>query len=65
MLLTILRVAYLLICVGAILAYIQTDDTGQTHTALPAIVERNKIVAFFGLLFLTQIATIVTRRCKA
>lgn len=59
MLLTILRVAYLLICVGAILAYIQTDDTGQTHTALPTIVERNKIVAFFGLLFLTQIATIV------
>jgi uncharacterized protein YacL len=60
MLLTILRVAYFLVCAGAILAYIQTEDlvTGA-QTGLPYIIEQHKVASFFGLLLISQVVTIV------
>lgn len=58
MLLMILRVAYLLICAGAILAYITTETVDGEVSQLPRIIENNKGFAFFGLLFLSQIVTI-------
>ena len=80
MLLMILRVAYLLICAGAILAYI-TSDTDQTQTSLipmgidgkivmvpkavdagsgmPSVIRNNKATAFFTLLGISQIFTVV------
>jgi uncharacterized protein YacL len=60
MLLTILRVAYFLICAGAILAYIQTEEvlTGQ-KSGLPFVIEQHKVAAYFVLLFISQIVTIL------
>lgn len=80
MLLMILRVAYLLICAGAILAYI-TSDTDQSEpgmvpmsiggqtvmipkatiggAAMPAIIRNNKAAAFFILLAISQVFTVV------
>ena len=80
MLLMILRVAYLLICAGAILAYI-TSDVDQTDTSLvpmnldgkivmvpkvgsggsvmPTVIRNNKATAFFTLLGISQIFTVV------
>ena len=62
MLLMILRVAYLLICAGAILAYITTEETttvaGIERSVLPQIVEDNKAIAFFVLLSISQVVTI-------
>jgi uncharacterized protein YacL len=58
MMLMILRVAYLLICAGSILAYITTETPDGQATSLPAIVENNKVAAFFVLLFLSQLVTI-------
>lgn len=58
MMLLILRVAYLLICAGAILAYITTEATDPKVAALPQVVENNKTAAFFVMLFLSQIVTI-------
>ena len=58
MLLMILRVAYLLICAGAILAYITTETVAGEPTQLPRIVENNKGLAFFVLLFISQLVTI-------
>ncbi len=58
MMLLILRVAYLLICAGAILAYITTEAADPRSTALPPIVENNKATAFFVMLFVSQIVTI-------
>lgn len=62
MLLMILRVAYLLICTGAILAYITTEETitvgGIQRSVLPQIIEENKAIAFFVLLFISQLVTI-------
>jgi len=62
MLLMILRVAYLLICAGAILAYITTEETitvgAIQRSALPQIIEENKAIAFFVLLFISQMVTI-------
>lgn len=79
MLLMILRVAYLLICAGAILAYITSDNdqsspslvpgTGSSSVlmpkndkgaaALPAIIRNNKAIAFFTLLGISQIFTVL------
>ncbi|APZ93494.1 PIN/TRAM domain-containing protein [Fuerstiella marisgermanici] len=58
MLLVILRVAYLLVCVGAVLAYINPEDIPGAAPSLPSIVSENKLWAFFILLFLTQVVTI-------
>ena len=80
MLLMILRVAYLLICAGAILAYI-TSDVDQSETSLvpmnldgkivmvpkvanggsvmPTVIRNNKATAFFTLLGISQIFTVV------
>ena len=80
MLLMILRVAYLLICAGAILAYI-TSDSDQANfttvpmkidgntvmakiataegTSMPRIIGNNKAAAFFILLGISQIFTVV------
>lgn len=58
MMLMILRVAYLLICAGSILAYITTETPDGQRASLPAIVENNKVAAFFVLLFLSQLVTI-------
>ena len=56
MLLIILRVAYLLVCAGAILAYINPETV---HGApLPIIIHDHRLVAFFVLLFLSQIVTV-------
>jgi len=59
MMLMILRVAYLLICAGAILAYITTETVAGQPAALPSIVENNKALAFFGLLLASQLVTII------
>ena len=80
MLLMILRVAYLLICAGAILAYITSDgdqadfttvpinidgDTVMAKiataggTSMPTIISNNKAAAFFILLGISQIFTVV------
>ena len=58
MMLMVLRVAYLLICAGAILAYITTETVAGQPAALPRIVENNKALAFFGLLLASQLVTI-------
>lgn len=58
MLLMLLRVAYLLICAGAILAYITTETVAGEPTQLPRIVENNKGLAFFVLLSISQLVTI-------
>ncbi|MGV2337950.1 MAG UNVERIFIED_CONTAM: PIN/TRAM domain-containing protein [Planctomycetaceae bacterium] len=58
MMLLILRVAYLLICAGSILAYITTETVDDKSARLPQIVENNKVAAYFVLLFLSQIVTI-------
>ena len=58
MLLILLRVAYLLISAGAILAYITTETVAGQPAMLPRIIENNKAVAFFALLFISQIVTI-------
>ena len=58
MLLIILRVSYLLVCAGAILAYINPEDVEGVASSLPQIVNNNKYMAFFVLLFLSQIVTI-------
>jgi uncharacterized protein YacL len=59
MLLMILRVAYLLICAGAILAYITTETVAGQPTQLPRVIENNKALAFFVLLLISQFVTIV------
>ena len=59
MLLLILRLLYLVISAGAILAYIRTDDVVGGESTLPRIIEQNKVAAFFVLLFLSQSVTIV------
>ena len=59
MLLTILRITYLMICIGAILAYINPEEVEGQPGSLPAIIENNKLIAFFGLLALTQVVTVV------
>gem|GEM_PF-173990 len=80
MLLMILRVAYLLICAGAILAYINSDadraDTTYTRkvvggqiemvpisssggAVMPAVIRNNKATAFFVLLGISQLFTVV------
>ena len=58
MLLVILRVAYLLVCAGAIVAYINPEEVAGNVPALPRIVYENKLPAFFVLLFISQIVTI-------
>jgi uncharacterized protein YacL len=58
MMLIILRVAYLLISAGAILAYITTETVAGQPALLPRIIENNKTSAFFVLLFISQIVTI-------
>lgn len=57
MLLILLRVAYLLTCAGAILAYINTEDVVGAST-MPRIIEQNKASAFFLLLLVSQSVTI-------
>jgi uncharacterized protein YacL len=59
MLLLILRVAYLLISAGAILAYITTETVAGQTARVPAIVEWNKTAAFFALLLISQSVTII------
>lgn len=58
MLLMILRVAYLLICTGAILACLTTDTVPGRDALLPAILENNKAAAFFVLLLISQLVTV-------
>ncbi|MEZ6123819.1 MAG: PIN/TRAM domain-containing protein [Planctomycetaceae bacterium] len=58
MLLVILRVVYLLVCAGAILAYINPEDVDGDATTIPRIINDHKLVAFFALLFISQIVTI-------
>ena len=58
MLLVILRVAYLLVCAGAILAYINPEDVDGVASTLPGVINDHKLVAFFVLLFLSQVVTI-------
>ncbi|MEQ9411301.1 MAG: PIN/TRAM domain-containing protein [Fuerstiella sp.] len=57
MLLVILRVAYLLVCAGAILAYINPEEVDGKASTLPRIINDYKLVAFFVLLLLTQLVT--------
>lgn len=59
MLLILLRVAYFLICAGAIAAYINTEAVVGGPPALPRIIEQHRVPAFFVLLFLSQIVTTV------
>ncbi|MFN9718151.1 MAG: PIN/TRAM domain-containing protein [Planctomycetota bacterium] len=59
MLLMILRVAYLLICAGAILAYISTETVAGEPALLPRVIENNKAISFFVLLLLSQAVTII------
>ncbi len=58
MMLMILRVAYLLICAGAILAYLTTDTVAGQPSTLPKVIENNKVTAFFTLLFISQAVSI-------
>ncbi len=58
MMFVILRVAYLLVCAGAILAYISPEEVKGVSSALPKIINDQKLVAFFVLLFLSQIVTV-------
>lgn len=58
MLLFILRLVYLIICAGAILAYIKTEEVVGGPPVLPRIIDQNKALAFFALLFLSQTVTI-------
>lgn len=58
MMLMVLRVAYLLICIGAIVAYINSDTVAGEPATLPRIVESNKVVAFFVLLVISQGVTV-------
>lgn len=58
MLLMILRVAYLLICAGAIVAYLTTETVAGQPSTLPKIIENNKVTAFFALLFISQAVSI-------
>lgn len=58
MMLMILRVAYLLICAGAILAYLTTDTVAGQPSTLPKVIENNKVTAFFALLFISQAVSI-------
>ena len=59
MLLAILRIAYLLVCAGAIVAYINPEDVDADAAALPRIINDHKLIAFFVLLLLTQVVTFV------
>lgn len=59
MLLVILRVVYLLVCAGAILAYINPEEVDGTASTLPRIINDNKLIAFFTLLLISQLVTIV------
>lgn len=56
MLLIALRVAYLLVCAGAIVAYINPDPL--TDTNVPKIIQDHRLGAFFVLLFVSQLVTI-------
>jgi len=58
MLLAILRVAYVLVCAGAILTYINPEDVDGTLSTLPRVVNDHKLAAFFVLLFISQVVTI-------
>jgi uncharacterized protein YacL len=58
MLLVILRVAYLLVCAGAILAYINPEDVDGVASTLPWVINDHKLIAFFVLLFISQLVTI-------
>jgi len=58
MLLVILRVVYLLVCAGAILAYINPEDVDGSASTLPRIINDHKFIAFFTLLLLSQLVTI-------
>ena len=55
--LVILRVVYLLVCIGAVLAYINPPEIPGAPSSLPAIIAENKLWSFFILLLLTQIVT--------
>lgn len=55
MLLIILRITYLLVCAGAIVAYINPElvDGGE----LPKVIHDHRLIAFFVLLALSQVVT--------
>ncbi|MEZ6063167.1 MAG: TRAM domain-containing protein [Planctomycetaceae bacterium] len=55
--LIILRVVYLVICIGAILAYINPDEALDSPAYLPAIISNHKFIAFFVLLGVSQTVT--------
>lgn len=58
MLLVILRVVYLLVCAGAIAAYLNPEQINGDSSALPTIIDQHPLPSFFVLLFLSQIVTI-------
>lgn len=53
-----LRVAYVVVCIGAILAYLNPETDGEPLKNYPVLIERNKLVAFFVLLLLSQVITV-------
>ncbi|MCA9050603.1 MAG: TRAM domain-containing protein [Planctomycetaceae bacterium] len=59
MLLIILRVVYLLVCAGAILTYINPEEVEGVPVLLPKVINDNRLAAFFGLLLLSQVVTMV------
>lgn len=58
MLLIILRVAYLLICTGAIVTYVNSPAVVRGDATVPRIVTDYPVPSFFVLLFVTQIVTV-------
>ncbi len=54
MLLLVIRIVYAVICAGAVAAYVSSPDANP-----PAIIRNSPLVAFFALLLITQVATIV------
>ncbi|HAD60434.1 MAG TPA: PIN/TRAM domain-containing protein [Planctomycetaceae bacterium] len=58
MLLIILRVCYFMVCVGSIIAYINSDFL-DANIEIPDIIANNKFAAFVILLFISQIFTLL------
>ncbi|GAB5444502.1 MAG: TRAM domain-containing protein [Fuerstiella sp.] len=58
MLLIILRIVYLLVCAGAIAAYLNPQQVGSESSVLPRLVSEYPIPAFFILLMLSQVVTV-------
>lgn len=55
MLLIVLRIIYLLVCAGAIVAYLNPDKVDGPE--LPKVIDDHRLIAFFVLLMLSQLVT--------